>query len=459
VRTAALRQIKAGRDVWSDIAAMFWRPFIFSMLLLVCGPAAAQPLAFDPALETALSSTADGGLARRFYQQRNGTLAWDGGASADAKLALGVLSNAASEGLDPERYRAFLGSGNAAADDVAISVALLTYMRDLAVGRPELEAIDADVGLPARSLDAPALLNDAFRQGHLAAMLNALAPQYSDYAVLKAALARNAQPADVIAANMERWRWLPPTLEPDRIVINAADAQLQLWLGGKMVLSSPVIVGRPHDRTPILRAEGAGITVNPPWTVPQSIAVREILPKLKRNHAWLASQDMELLNGPAGDPQGLTVNWRAIPAGTFPYRIRQHPGPRNPLGRVKIELPNRFDVYLHDTPGKAAFDRPARDVSHGCVRVEQILPLASYALAADLTAVEQIVQAIDQGETKYLPLARKLPVYFLYWTAFAGADGELQFPPDIYGRDKRLIPAMRTQSMRIAANFVACNKG
>ena len=412
---------------------MSLRPLIFSVLLLIGSPAAAQPAGIPPALETALVSTADGGLTRQFYLQRNGALAWGGGSSADARLAIRVLSDAASEGLDPARYGVFLHSGNVVADDVAISTAVLRYMRDLSVGRPDLESLDDDVALPPRSPDLPALLNDALREGRLAAMLNSLAPQYSDYEALKGALARKVQPTDVIAANMERWRWLPPTLEPDRIVINVADAQLQLWLGGKMVLASRVIVGRPDNRTPILRAEGAGVTINPPWTVPHSIAAKEILPKLKRNHAYLASQDMVLLDGPAGDPHGLGVNWRGIRAGTFPYRIRQIPGPRNPLGRVKIELPNRFDVYLHDTPGKSAFDRPSRAVSHGCVRVEQILPLASYALVMDLAAVERITQAIAQGETKYLPLARKLPVYFLYWTAFAGADGELKFIPDIYG--------------------------
>lgn len=438
---------------------MFSRALIFSILLLVGGPVAAQPADYAPALETALVSTADGGLTRQFYQQRNGALAWGGGSTADARLAIRVLSEAAGEGLDPARYGVFLHSGNVAADDVAISTAVLRYMRDLSVGRPELESLDDDVALPPRSADLPALLNDALRQGRLAAMLNSLAPQYSGYAILKDALAHQVQPADVIAANMERWRWLPPTLEPDRIVINAADAQLQLWLGGKMVLTSRVIVGRPKNRTPILRAEGAGVTVNPPWNVPHSIAVKEILPKLKRNHAYLASQEMILLDGPAGDPHGLGVNWRAIRAGTFPYHIRQYPGPRNALGQVKIELPNRFDVYLHDTPGKSAFDRPSRAVSHGCVRVEQILPLASYALAADLTAVEQITQAIAEGETRYLPLQRKLPVYFLYWTAFAGDDGALKFIPDIYGRDKRMIAAMRENTPRIAANAVVCNKG
>ena len=132
--------------------------------------------------------------------------------------------------------------------------------------------------------------------------------------------------ADTIAANMERWRWLPRQLEADRIVINVADARLDLFLGGNQVLTSRVIVGKPATRTPILRADGAGVTVNPPWTVPASIAAREILPKLKRNPAYLVSQDMVLLDGPAGDPQGLHVNWRAIPAGHFPYKLRQHPG-------------------------------------------------------------------------------------------------------------------------------------
>jgi len=265
--------------------------------------------------------------------------------------------------------------------------------------------------------------------------------------------------ADSIAANMERWRWLPRALEPSRIVINAAAAELELWLDGKVVLTSRVIVGRPQDRTPILRAEGSGVTANPPWTVPASIAAREILPKLKANRTYLASQDMVLLNGPPGDPHGLSVDWRRIPAGTFPFRIRQHPGPRNPLGRVKIELPNRFDVYLHDTPGKSAFGRARRDLSHGCVRVEQIVPLASYALAADLSAVKMIANAVEAGATRYLPLQKTLPVYFLYWTAFPQNDGTIAFRSDIYGRDRRLIAALRAPTQQIATHFAGCARG
>jgi murein L,D-transpeptidase YcbB/YkuD len=252
---------------------------------------------------------------------------------------------------------------------------------------------------------------------------------------------------------------VPHALEPDRIVVNAADASLQLWLGGKVVLTSRVIVGRPGSPTPILRAEGAGVTFNPSWTVPHSIAVKEILPKLKRDPDYLASQDMVLLNGPPGDPHGLNVDWKAIPPGKFPYQIRQIPGLRNSLGQIKLELPNRFDVYLHDTPGKAAFGRSMRALSHGCVRVEQILPLASYALKADLSGEEPIRQAIGTGKTSYAPLQKKLPVYFLYWTAFPDTLGKLQFRPDIYGRDRRLIAAMHGSTQRIAGNYLPCHKG
>jgi murein L,D-transpeptidase YcbB/YkuD len=397
--------------------------------------------------------------AQTFYQMRHGAPAWTGNAAAqaNAKLALAVLAGATGEGLDPERYRV---PTEPAGYDAALTGAVLTYMRDLQQGRPELRSVDSDIALPARVADMPALLDRALRSGTLAQTLAGLAPAHAGYLALKTKLAQTTDPhqRDIIAANMERWRWLPSRLEVDRIEVNAATAELTMWLGGRPVLSSRVIVGKVSTRTPILRAEGAGITVNPVWNVPHSIAVKEILPKLKRNHAWLASQDMVLVNGPPGDPQGLTVNWRAIPAGTFPYQVRQAAGIRNPLGQIKLELPNRFDVYLHDTPGKAAFDRPNRAASHGCVRVEQILPLASYAMSADQNSVALIRDAIGQGETRFLPLTRKVPVYVLYWTAIPEPNDGIRFVRDLYGRDQRMIAAMRQRPLRIAAAEPGCRR-
>lgn len=425
---------------------MIWRGLCLIFLLAVA--AVAQPR----------DGTAPGDdMGARFYALHGPAPVWSSSpaAAANRQAALAVLSRAAGEGLDPSRY-AVLPS----ASDAALTNVLLSYMNDVAVGRPDLQTLDADVLLPPRMFDAPALLDQALRQGDLAAMLAGLPPHHPDYGALRQALAHTSDSAtrDTIAANMERWRWLPPQLEPDRIVINAADAQLQLWLGGAMVLQSRVIVGKPATPTPILRAEGAGVTVNPPWTVPQSIAAKELLPKLKKNRAYLASQDMVLLDGPAGDPHGLSVDWRAVPAGHFPYRVRQLPGAHNALGLVKLELPNRFDVYLHDTPSRSLFGRANRALSHGCVRVEQILPLASYALAADGSAMTRIQNAIGTGQTSYLPLARHLPVYFLYWTALAGEQGPVLLP-DIYGRDARMIAAMHRRDERIAARDTGCAKG
>jgi murein L,D-transpeptidase YcbB/YkuD len=261
-----------------------------------------------------------------------------------------------------------------------------------------------------------------------------------------------------IKANMERWRWLPRAFEADYLAVNIPDESLSLTLGGDEMLISRVVVGKPETPTPILRAEGGGITINPPWNVPLSIARKEILPKLKANRFYLQSQDMILLNGPEGDPYGLHVRWREISPDHFPYLIQQHPGAKNPLGTIKLELPNRFDVYLHDTPVKSAFLRPDRAVSHGCVRVERILPLASYVLTRNLETMKTIADMVSTGETQYLPLRRRLPVYFLYWTAFTAKDGALQFRPDIYGRDRRMTAALSAPSA-VGANYPNCSRG
>lgn len=400
-----------------------------------------------------------GAVGTRADQPSREESASQGWKQSDLRMVRALLANAADEGLDPDRYRVS-PSGDRAHDQAVFASALLSYMRDLAIGRSDLMGVDADIALPPRALDSRAILEGALQVGNLSQTVAGLAPAHPAYLALRSALATEADPRrrDILAANMERWRWLPAQLEPDRIEVNAATAELTMWLGGRQILSSRVIVGKPVTRTPILRAEGAGITVNPAWNVPHSIAVKEILPKLKRNSAWLKSQDMVLLNGPSGDPHGLTVNWQGIPAGTFPYRIRQAPGATNPLGQVKLELPNRFDVYLHDTPGRASFNRSNRAQSHGCIRVEQIMPLASYALAAGPESMALIQNAIGRGKTSYLPLARKVPVYVLYWTAFPGKEGTIQFVPDLYGRDARMITAMQRRSSQVAAVESGCRK-
>ena len=247
-----------------------------------------------------------------------------------------------------------------------------------------------------------------------------------------------------IGANLERWRWMPRTFESRYIAVNVPDQSLNLVENGKVLLTSRVIIGRPQTPTPMFRATATAVTVNPPWNVPHSIAVNEILPRLKREPTYLATQDMVLVNGPVDDPSGARINWQGMTADRFPHQIRQLPGDRNALGKLKLELPNRFSVYLHDTPGKAAFETDQRALSHGCIRVQQILPLAALARGGDLKVVrEDLERLMAAGVTVQIPLSEPLPIYVLYWTAMAAEDGSIGFRRDLYGRDRRLETALR----------------
>lgn len=244
-----------------------------------------------------------------------------------------------------------------------------------------------------------------------------------------------------IEANMERWRWLPHRLEPRYIMVNTADASLEAIDNGKVVLASRIVAGKPKTPTPIFAATIVAVTVNPPWNVPQSIARKEILPKLRRNPSYLAKEHMILRNGPAGDSRGVTINWASISRSGFPFQIQQLPGKTNALGQLKLEMPNRFDVYMHDTPAKTLFTQNERFFSHGCVRVQKVGALAKYALTGNPQA--DVARLIAEDDTTdRLPLNNPLKVYVLYWTVFQDTDGNIAFRDDIYDRDQRLIAAL-----------------
>lgn len=254
------------------------------------------------------------------------------------------------------------------------------------------------------------------------------------------------RPAAVLAvqieANMERWRWMPRTADPRYVEVNIADASLKAVEGGKAVLTSPVVLGQKDWLTPILATTARAVILNPPWHVPPEIASQEILPMLQRDARYLAAHNMVLVDGPAADPHGVRVKWRKVTADAFPYRIEQKPGPASGLGTLLFEMPNGFDVYLHDTPAKALFGRADRFLSHGCVRVKEIAALARWAAAQDLAPA-------PPGETARVALAAPLPIYLLYWTAFGDAGG-LAFRPDVYELDLRLIAFLHGQGAKLA---------
>jgi murein L,D-transpeptidase YcbB/YkuD len=227
---------------------------------------------------------------------------------------------------------------------------------------------------------------------------------------------------------MERWRWLPD-LAADRIEVDVTAFELTAYRDNRAGLSSRVVVGEPGMRTPILATATRTMTLNPPWNIPTSIIRNEILPRVRRNPNFLASQRVRIVKGSLDNPNTL--------------QLQQSPGPMAALGKIKLEMPNPFDVYLHDTPTKAPFARAYRAVSHGCVRVQEIFALGSFLLRGDTrSGLERINSVVATGGTRSLALPKPFAVYMLYWTVIPDANGALAFRQDLYGRDTRMIAAM-----------------
>ena len=416
-------------------------------------------------------------MLREFYTPIRFEPVWgpDPGGVARAALALEALLGARDHGLVPAHYglgplrrRAEPATPEAAVQrELLLTDALLRYAVDLRTGRLRPAAAQPDWGIPAPEREDPVReLAEAVEAGTLASWLEALPPPHQGYARLVTALRElhaaadrpggraGPRPADPrirqVAVNLERWRWLPRRLEPRYLAVNAADATLAVIDDGRVRLTSRVVVGDELHPTPVVRSDLGAIVFNPPWTVPTSIVVDEFLPKIRANPRFLADNDMVILDR-REDPHGLAVDWTAVPAERFPFRFQQRPGGWNPLGRIRFATPNRFDVYLHDTPLPELFQRADRALSHGCVRVEQARELAALVLAGQPAGrPEAIARAMSAGATSVVTVARPLPVYILYWTAFVDDEGRLQLRDDPYDRDSRVAAALARSPMAAA---------
>jgi murein L,D-transpeptidase YcbB/YkuD len=250
-----------------------------------------------------------------------------------------------------------------------------------------------------------------------------------------------------IELNLERLRWILGNVEQRSIVVNIANFELSVIENGKSILSMKVVVGKRYWDTPVFTAKMTDLIINPSWNVPDSIARREILKAIKKDPHYLTEQNIKVLRGWGPreeeiDPE--TIDWSEVTAKTLIYRFRQEPGPLNPLGQLKFMFPNKFDVYLHDTPAKRLFSENVRAFSHGCTRIEKPIELGEYVLRDDPRwSREKLQAAIDEGVEQNVRIAHPLNVHFLYLTAWVDDSGTLQFRNDIYGRDTRLDEALR----------------
>src|SRR4029078_6911963 len=198
-------------------------------------------------------------------------------------------------------------------------------------------------------------------------------------ATVAALNARVERRIDEIIMAMERWRWMPDSLGPQYLMVNIAAYELKWIKAGKLFDRMEVVVGKPYSRTPVFSDALKYVELNPYWNVPFGIAIKEQLPVLRRSPQTLAATGFEAVRG--GQSVPLTaIDWNQYGPEDFPYQIRQRPGPKNALGEVKFVFPNRFDVYLHDTPSRGLFQKIDRAFSHGCIRLSRPLDLAEEVL-------------------------------------------------------------------------------
>jgi murein L,D-transpeptidase YcbB/YkuD len=412
-----------------------------------------------PVLRVGGDSVRSGDLVLQFYTRRLFWPAWsnDSGLLPQAESFLIALREAEGEGLKPQDYHltrlkhmltelrqqqssAVPLSAAAWADvDLLLTDALLTYGSHLLYGRATPRISEVMFDTSQEKADLVGVLQEGLETHHVADALHSLLPRHPGYARLRQALAQYRQRPGAemqvrqIAQNMERWRWLPQELGQRYILVDLPAYTLEVVERDQPVMTMRVVVGKPSWPTPVLSATMSYVVLNPDWHVPPSIAAQELLPILRSNPDYLTQQNMRVSSGPHDvDPR--SIDWGKVSTKKFPYRLRQEPGPKNPLGNVKFMFPNRFQVYLHDTPSRTLFAKSERAFSHGCVRVEKPTELAEYVLRGTLSR-DRILASIRQRTSRTVVLTEPLPIYFVYRTVWVKDDGTVHFQPDIYGYD------------------------
>ena len=360
----------------------------------------------------------------------------------DARELLEYVRNIGTEGLAPEAYGADRLAAAIATNDRAQVTPVATEIflqlaTDLSGGRVRGRS-RVDWFMPDAGLDDAGkqrLLAQVTTQGGVAEALNGLLPTHPQYAGLRRALANTAADdtarRDLIRVNMERWRWLPRSLGARHVLVNVPAFTAALIDDGRVTARHRAVVGAVRTPTPQLSARITAITINPYWNVPQSII---------RTTSFGAGY--QVTRGPNGV-----------------VSVRQPPGPRNALGRLKIEMPNPHAIYLHDTPSQALFGRAVRAFSHGCIRTQNVRDFAALLLApTGRWDRSEIDEAVNTGRNQTTSLANPVPVYIAYFTAAATTDGNIVAYNDIYGRDtpvrvglNRTAPARAQQASAAAA--------
>jgi murein L,D-transpeptidase YcbB/YkuD len=247
---------------------------------------------------------------------------------------------------------------------------------------------------------------------------------------------RRERDIEVILSNMERWRWLPRDLGQNYVMVNVPDYTVKVVRDGATVFRTRIVVGKPETPTPVFSDEMETIIVNPSWSVPDSIAQRQFFPLLRNNPGALARMGIHTVRTRNG------------------IAFRQPPGERNALGRIKFDFPNRFAVYLHDTPQKHLFAQERRAFSSGCMRVENPTEFAEVLLSIAVTGerytADRLTKMFGKGP-RWIKFANRIPVHLTYMNAYVDDDGRLVMREYLYRLDSRVQAALNGEKIQVAA--------
>lgn len=417
-------------------------------------------------------ATADLEALKTLYGERDDDPLWvaGDGLTPKAKTLIATIRDADDWGLDADAYDVpsaddTLTTDEARADaELALSAAILKYARHAQTGRMTPSSAHKLFDFHPTARDPKTVLTELAASDAPDKSLLALHPQSEQYQRLHASLVQardaakqsgrnpdNDRTVQLIAINMERWRWLPSDLGNFHVWNNIPEFKFRVLKGGRTIYEEKTIVGQTQYATAFFSAPMRNIVFNPNWTVPPTIVKEDIAPKLKgpqrsgglfggreSRNRMLSRYGLKVSKG--GKPVDAdAVDWQSVNVHT--YTFQQDPGPHNVLGQFKFNFPNKHAIYMHDTTQKELFGRRVRTLSHGCIRVNQPARFAAFLLNEDkgwsMGTVQDIL-ARSQGQTKVIALEHRIPVHLTYNTAIADGYGSIREFGDVYGIDNRM---------------------
>ena len=417
------------------------------------------------------------------YGSTDGGLIWvdDNGLNAKARAVIEEMTKARDWGLDPDAFDPPSDVLDAPDDgltadqrvnlEMQMSLTVLKYARHARGGRMDPKDLSLDIDREPPLLRGRDVLGAIAATDDPAAYLRDLHPKHDQFVKLRKAYLKalqdeadgidtrveteEAKPAKKgkkrrkarkrrsqvklsqrILYNMEMWRWMPAELGDTYVLPNVPEYRIRVIKDGNIIHSERMIVGKVKNKTPIFSDELEHVVFHPFWGVPNSIKVKELLPKLMRG-SGLERQGLRMrLGSREVDPR--SVDWGRTDIRN--YHVYQPPGARNALGVVKFMFPNKHAVYFHDTPSKYLFKKKTRAYSHGCMRVRNPLKMAEVLFKQDRGwGMSKIRSIVDNGpDNNQIKLNRKIPVHVSYFTARVDEDGELRLVKDLYGHEKRI---------------------